>query len=152
MDLGRSIEGRSNLCSDLLSPVSLAFGSLGVLICRAGGLGGIREMMHVQSLAQNLAGIKCAVTTAVVTVFQMPQLLTLCCSQALRGQPCLSHTLCDNHTFFLRLHFISSALLFSPLRILWIGNESHSKLKFQFIFARFPPLTSSILWPKALPC
>lgn len=73
-DLGRSTEGRSDLCSDLLSAGSLAFGGLGVLVCRAGGLGGIREMMHVQSLAQNLAGIKCAVTTAVVTMFQMPQL------------------------------------------------------------------------------
>ena len=58
-------------------------------------------MMHVQSLAQNLAAIKCAATTAVVTVLQMPELLTLCCSQALRGQPCLSHTLCDNHTLLL---------------------------------------------------
>ena len=103
-------------------PGSLAFGSLGVLVCRTGGLGGTREMMHVQSLAQNLAAIKCAATTAVVTVLQMPELLTLCCSQALRGQPCLSHTLCDNHTLLLRLRFISSALLFSPLRILWIGK------------------------------
>lgn len=66
MDLGRSVGGRSNLCSALLSPGSLAFGSLGVLVCGAGGLGGIREVKHVQSLAQNLAGIKCAITTAVV--------------------------------------------------------------------------------------